>query len=132
MKKISVDYKLRFCLPRIKRSRIIDSFKSENPLLVIYESIEKEDSNEEEVNELINKLVSLILETDSFKLYADCDLGQDEENLRNFVKYVISALIRDIELRDHFSKIDSCEDYEKRQISALIEIKKPLNRNVWE
>jgi len=65
-------------------------------------------------------------------LYIDCDLGYDEDNLRNYIKYVVSALIKDVELREHLIKLDLCEDYEKRQINALIELRKPLNRNVWE
>lgn len=109
LKSLVAQYKGKLCFPRVKRTRVIDEFRSENPLQNIYDALEKEEGGEEEAAELINKLTNIVCETDVFKLLSDIDLS-DEETLKKYVNLILTALIKDVELRDSFAKLDLCED----------------------
>jgi len=120
-------------MPRLKNKDVLEQFNSETPHQLIQECYEKEDGDEEALGWIV-KLVNLVLKTESMQFIISCsgELGFDTEALRKMLNLIFQACYKEAELIPLLNPIELEHMHDSREISALVEIVKPLNKNVWE
>lgn len=109
-------------------------FKSDTPLELIRDTYQKE-QNEEEGDNLVNQLVTLLASSPSLKIYEQfaSEVGYSFDKLKSMLALLLKTVLREADLVNAIaplrleSRVSTFEN-----VSTFVLLKKPLNRNVWE
>lgn len=121
LKQLATGMKSNICLPRLRRQDVIDTFNTETPHVLIQECFEREDGDEEG-NLWVEKLVQLIIKTESFKLIiaSSGDLGFDGDMAKKILTWILNSCYKETELLGLPAALELVNEFDVREVSALV------------